>query len=159
MEETLPANPAGVAHLEEATAAIAQPPAAVPVASLPSIAQAVSGQTYVFEPNLVGLESVAFNFDTSAEATGHVKVAGQPIMSMPIGLDGVYRFRFDDVGRLVAVRGSWTDPQTFVLEHNSVTANDQLVLQFYFQSDRIEVTASDAYSGTGPKFEGRLQEP
>jgi len=159
MEETLPANPAGVARLEEATAAIAQPPAAGPVAPLPDIAQAVSGQTYVFEPNLVGLEIVAFDFDNSAEATGHVKVAGEPIAAMPIGLDGVYRFRFDDVGRLVAIRGTWTDPQTFVLEHNSVTANDQLVLQFHFQGDRVEVTVSDAYSGTGPKFEGRLQEP
>jgi CubicO group peptidase (beta-lactamase class C family) len=160
MEETLPANPAGVAHLEEATAAIAQPPAASPVAPLPDVTRTISGQTYVFESNLVGLESVAFDFaDGSAEATGHVKVGGGPTVAMSIGLDGLYRFRFDDIGRLVAIRGDWTDPQTFVLEHNSITANDQLVLQFHFQDDWVEVTASDAYSGTGPKFEGRLQAP
>ena len=159
MEETLPANPAGDARLGEATAAIAQPPAASPVAPLPDVARTISGQTYVFESNLVGLESVAFDFDDSAEATGHVKAAGEPMVALPIGLDGIYRSRFDDAGRLVAIRGTWIDPQTFVLEHNSVTANDQLVLQFHFQGDRIEVTVSDAYSGSGPKFEGLLQEP
>ena len=157
MQETLPANPAGVARLEEAVAAIAQPPAASPVAPLPDVARAISGQTYVFESNLVGLESVALAFDDSAEATGSVKAAGSPPIALSIGLDGVYRFRFDEVGRLVAVRGSWTDAQTFVLEYNSVTANDQLVLQFYFQGDQVEATVSDAYSGTGPKFVGRRQ--
>jgi hypothetical protein len=159
MEETLPANPEGVARLEAALAAVAQPPAAGPVVPLPDIARAVSGQAYVFEPNLVGLENVAFTFNGSAEATGHVEAAGNPMVVMPIGLDGVYRFRFDDVGHLVAVRGTWMDAQTFVLEHNSVTANDQLVLKFHFQDGRVEVTVSDAYLGTGPKFEGRLQEP
>jgi CubicO group peptidase (beta-lactamase class C family) len=160
MEETLPANPAGVARLEEATAAVAQPPAASLVPPLPDIARTISGQTYVFESNLAGLESVALDFvDGSDEASGHVKAAGNPTVALTIGLDGVYRFRFDDVGRLVAARGSWTDPQTFVLEYNSVTANDQFVFQLYFQSDRVEVTVSDAYFGTGPKFEGRLQEP
>jgi CubicO group peptidase (beta-lactamase class C family) len=158
MEETLPANPAGVADLEEATVAIAQPPAASPVAPLPDIARTISGQAYVFETNLVGLESVSFDFaDGSGEAIGHVEAAGDPTVALSIGLDGVYRFQFDDVGRLVAARGSWTDPQTFVMEYNSVTANDQLVLQFHFRGDRVEVTVSDAYSGTGPKFEGRLQ--
>jgi len=159
MEETLPPNPAGAARLEETSAAVAQPPPASPAAPLPDVARVISGRTYVFESNLIGLESAAFDFDNSAEATGHVKIAGNPMVVMPIGLDGLYRFRFDDAGILAAVRGSWIDAQTFALEHNSVTANDQLVLQFHFQGDRVEVTLSDAYYGTGPKFVGRLQEP
>lgn len=159
MEETLPDNPTGLARLKEAAAAISQQPAASPVAPLPDIARTISGKTYVFDSNLIELESVVFDFDDLAEATGQVKATGNPTIPLSIGLDGVYRFRFDEVGRLVAARGSWTDPQTFVLEYNSVTANDQLVLQFRFQGDRVEVTVSDAYSGTGPKFEGRLQEP
>lgn len=159
MQETLPANPTGVARLEEAVAAIAKPPAANSVALLPDGARNISGQTYVFNANLIGLESVVFEFNDSAEATGYVKAAGNPAVALSIGLDGLYRFRFDEDGRLVAARGSWTDSLTFALEYNSVTANDQLMLQFHFQGDRVEVTVSDAYSGTGPKFEGRLQEP
>lgn len=157
MQETLPDNPAGVASLEEAVAAIAQPPVASPVAALPTIAQTISGQTYVFDDNLIGLESVAFGFADPAEAIGHVKAADSSIIPLSIGLDGVYRFRFDEVGRLVAARGSWADSQTFVLEYNTVTANDQLMLRFYFQDDWVEVTVSDPYAGTGPSFMGWQQ--
>jgi CubicO group peptidase (beta-lactamase class C family) len=155
-EEPLPANPEGVAQLEAALEAAARPPEAMPVAALPDTAQAVSGQTYIFEDNFLGLESAALDFDDSAEATGHVKVKDEPMNSMAIGLDGLYRF--DEGVRLLAVRGSWVDDQTFVLEHNSVTGNDQLVLRFHFQGDRVEVMVSDAYFGTGPVIEGRLQE-
>lgn len=158
MEETLPANPEGAARLEDALTAAIQPPEASPVAALPDTAQVISGNTYVFESNLIELESAAFNFDGSAEATWHFKLVGRPIASVPIGLDGVYRFEFDDDGHLVAVRGSWTDPQTFVLEYNGVTGNDQLVLQLHFQENQVEVTVSDLYSGTGPTFEGQLQQ-
>ncbi len=158
MEGRLPANPAGVARLQEAIAAVAEPPAAGAVSPLPEIAQAISGRTFVFEPNPVGLEAITFEFDGSAEAAGRVKAAGKPMAEAPIGLDGVYRFYFDDVGRQVAVRGSWTDPQTFVLEHNGVTSNDQLVLQFRFQDDRVEVAMDDAYFGSSPTFEGRPEQ-
>jgi CubicO group peptidase (beta-lactamase class C family) len=157
MEETLPDNPAGVTRLEEAAAVIAQPPAASPVAPLPEIARIISGQTYVFESNLLGLESVTFAFDDSIEGNGDVKAANNTTIPLSIGLDGVYRFRFDEVGRLVAARGSWTDAETFVLEYNNVTGNDQFVLRFHFQGDRVEGTLSDAYFGSGPKFEGLLQ--
>lgn len=157
MEETLPDNPTGFARLEEAVAAIAQPPMASPTVPLPAIAQTISGHTYVFDANLIGLESVVFDFADPAEATGRVKVSGSPTIPLSIGLDGVYRFRFDEVGRLVAAHGSWTDSQTFVLEYNSVTANDQLMLRFHFQDDWVEVTVSDAYAGTGPMFAGRQQ--
>jgi CubicO group peptidase (beta-lactamase class C family) len=160
MERTLPANPSGTAQLEEAIASVAQPPEASPVASLPEMARTISGKPYTFESNPVQLESVAFEFDQGmSQATGTVKAAGKSPVTLSIGLDGVYRFRFDDIGRLLGARGSWTDEQTFVLDYNSVTANDQLVLQFHFQDDQVEVTASDAYAGTGPKIIGELQKP
>lgn len=59
----------------------------------------------------------------------------------------------------LALRGNWTDPQTFVLEYNGVTTNDQMVLQFNFQDDRVEVTVSETFTAPGMEFEGRRQEP
>jgi hypothetical protein len=144
--------------MQAALDTVSQAPAAQPVPALPDVAREISGRTFVFEPNPFELESVAFDFDDSAQAAGHVKVAGLPMAEVPVGMDGVYRFYFDDVGRQVAVRGSWIDPQTFLLEHNSVTANDQLVLQFRFQDDRVEVDPDDAYFGSTPTFEGRPEE-
>ena len=71
MEKPLPPNPDGVAQLEAAISAVAQPPAAQPVAPLPDIAKEISGKTIVFEPNPTGMETVVLEFDDSDEATMH----------------------------------------------------------------------------------------
>jgi CubicO group peptidase (beta-lactamase class C family) len=160
MENPLPANPEGVAKLEAVMAEVARPPVAQPVPPLPDVARAISGRTFVFEPNNIGLNSAVFEFDDSAEATGHLK-AGDLMIPLAIGLDGVYRFATmpDDEGRLVGFRGAWSDPRTFVLEYNGVLSNDQMVLKFHFLEDRVEVAVGETASQPGVQFEGRLQEP
>ncbi|HMN29243.1 MAG TPA: serine hydrolase, partial [Caldilineaceae bacterium] len=67
MNKPLPANPAGVAQLEAAINAVAQPPAPKPVAPLPAIAKQITGKTYVFEPNPLDIEQLSVSFDDSAE--------------------------------------------------------------------------------------------
>jgi hypothetical protein len=161
LENPLPANPEGVARLEAAIAAVAQPPMAQPVAPLPDVARAISGRTFVFEPNTIDLASAVFEFDDSAEATGRLMTDYDMLIPMTVGLDGVYRFTTmpDDEGRLVGFRGNWTDPQTFVLEYNGVISNDQMVLEFHFQDDRVEVSVGETASKLGAQFEGQRQEP
>lgn len=160
MEKPLPANPAGVARLEAAVAAVAQPPAAKPVAPLPDVARAISGKTYVFDRNAVGLTSLAFEFDDSPEATAHIGWEDASVAAMSIGLDGAYRFSPTATdSRPVGLRGNWQPPQTFILEYNGVVTNDQLALQLLFQDDRVVATASATVGGPGVVFEGRLQAP
>jgi CubicO group peptidase (beta-lactamase class C family) len=161
MENPVPANPEGVARLESAVAAVAQPPAARPVTPLPDVARAISGRTIVIEPNNIGLDSIAFDFDDSAEATIYLAGGGEPVIVAPVGLDGVFRFSTlpTDGGRLVGLRGEWIDPQTFVMEYNGVVSNDQVALQLYFEGDRVAVTASNAVGQPGVELEGRVQEP
>jgi CubicO group peptidase (beta-lactamase class C family) len=160
MENPVPANPEGVARLESAVAAVAQPPVARPVAPLPDVARAINGRPIVIEPNNIGLDSLAFEFDDSAEATVYLS-GGEPVIVAPVGLDGVFRFSTlpTDGGRLVGLRGEWIDPQTFVLEYNGVVSNDQVALQLRFDGDQVVVTASDAVGQPGLELEGQLQEP
>jgi len=159
MEKPLPANPEGVARLQAAVAAVAQPPAARPVAPLPDVARAISGQTYVFDQNPIGLASLAFEFDDSAEATGYLGFNDAPVAAMSIGLDGAYRFSPTATdSRPVGLRGNWQDPQTFILEYNGVVSNDQVALQLLFQDDRVVATASGTVGGPGVVFEGRRQD-
>ncbi len=65
-EQPLPANPAGVARLEEAKVAVLQPPAATAIAALPEVAHQISGKMYAFDPNPAELESIGVEFDSSA---------------------------------------------------------------------------------------------
>lgn len=158
LENPLPDNPEGVARLEAAVAAVAQPPAAGPVPPLPDVARRVSGKTYVLEPNVVGLDNIACTFDGSAEAACAVGVGGESPLTWTVGLDGVYRFSPGLDGRPLGARGRWTDSRTFALESNGITTNDQFGLSLRFDGDRIEVQFQEKNGGSA-RMAGEAQTP
>ena len=67
LQKPLPPNPDGVARLRAAEAAVAQPPAAKAPAPLPPIAQEISGKTFVFAANPLGIESIGLDFDDGSK--------------------------------------------------------------------------------------------
>lgn len=162
MENQLPANPEGVARLEAAIATVAQPPVAQPIPPLPDMARTLSGRTYFFEPNPLGLASLAFEFDDSAAPTAHIGPAADGDQSLPIsvGLDGTYHFTtvIGD-GRPVGLRGNWIDSQTFVLDYVGAVSNEHMQIHLLFQGDEVNVTINDLVNGTEAQFGGHLQEP
>jgi len=158
-ENPLPANPEGVARLEAAIDAVLHPPEPGPVAPLPDLTRAISGKMYIFEPNPVGLQSSGLVFDDMSEATAFIKFSGRPMVSVPVGLDGVYRFSAGPDGRPQAYRGAWTDPQTFLLEYDGITNNDHAFLQFSFEGDKVEVSVQETAHEVGVQLVGRLQQP
>jgi CubicO group peptidase (beta-lactamase class C family) len=154
LENPLPANPEGEARLADALSAVAQPPTAEPVAPLPEIARAVSGRTYILEPNVVGLDSFACSFEEPAEASCAVGVGGQAPLAWAVGLDGVYRFSPGLDGRPLGARGAWVDEDTFMMESNGITTNDQFTLSFTFAGDKVEVQFQEKYGGSA-RIEGQ----
>jgi CubicO group peptidase (beta-lactamase class C family) len=88
LENPLPANPEGMAAMEDAVREVAQPPAASPVAPLPEIASAISGKTYVFDENPL-IEWLGW---TSAARPSYG--SSRPPMRYPAvnpSVDGLYR--------------------------------------------------------------------
>ncbi len=158
-EKPLPANPEGVARLEAAIHAVVQPPEPGPVAPLPDVARAISSKTYIFEPNPAGLQSAGLVFDDTSEAIAFITFSGRPMVSVPVGLDGVYRFSAGPDGRPQVYRGSWTDPQTFLLEYDGITNNDHAFLQFSFEGGQVEVSVQETAHDVGAQLVGRLQQP
>lgn len=158
-DEPLPANPEGVARLDAAIDAVVEPPEPGPVAPLPDIARSLSGKTYFFALNPVGLKTVRFEFNGSSEATGFIEFSGRPQVSVPVGLDGVFRFSAGPDGRPQVYRGSWTDPHTFLLEYDGITNNDHAFLQFSFEGDRVDVGLQETAHEMGIQLVGRLQQP
>ncbi len=157
--ESLPDDPVGVDRLEEAVAAVAQPPQRTAVAPLPEMAREISGKTYVFDPNPSTLESVSFEFDDSSEAVFQFRPAGGLLYSVRVGLDGVYRFTPGPDGRPVAFRGGWLDAQTFFLEYDGITNNDHSLFQFRFDGEQVEVEVHETAHDQGTRFVGLLQQP
>jgi hypothetical protein len=157
-KKPLQANPAGVAKLEEALRIILQPPEARPVPPLPETAKAISGKTFVFEPNPLKLSTVSLEFADSAEAVLHVTPISGNLESWPIGLDGAYRMSSGKYNLPQGLRGSWADAQTFVFEHDNIVNNDHSIIQIHFEGNRV-VEAQETAHELGVRFEGRMVNP
>jgi CubicO group peptidase (beta-lactamase class C family) len=139
MEKSLPANPDGVARLESVVAQLGQSPEAQAVPPLPKIARAISGRTFVFEPNPLQLRSLRLDFDAGvhqAEATFMLDLASeQSPRIIGVGLDGVYRPSRS--GRPVVARGSWADASTFVIDYNEGPGLAAYAMRIRFDGDRV----------------------
>ena len=153
MENPLPANPAGVERFESVVAELGKPPAPEAVPPLPQTAQAISGQTFVFEPNALSLRSLRLDFDAPAEATFMLDLASEQSPRISgVGLDGVYRPSRS--GRPVFARGYWADEATFAIEYNEGPGFNVHQMRARFDGDRV----SFEILGFG-SFEGTLEQP
>lgn len=106
---TLPPDPAAEARLRNAVEAAAEPPPASPPAPLPEIARRISGRTWSFDENPLGIRSLWLAFDGDREGAGRIESAFGAI-SFRVGLDGVpRRCRGGRDGLRVAAVGAWRD--------------------------------------------------
>jgi len=148
-DQPLPANPEGVAKLDTTLSMLVQGPASQPVGPLPDTASAISGKTYVFEPNLAEVETLSLEFDGSSQAILHIRPEGSDeTLDWPIGLDGKYRLSSEGQG----LRGYWADPQTFALEIFDI---GQSTYQLHFEDNRVEFSSPEL----GLRFEGQIENP
>jgi CubicO group peptidase (beta-lactamase class C family) len=146
----LPANPAAEKRLREAIAEIARPPEAHPVGSMPPAAELLTGRTYVFESNPLGIESVRLDFDGTAEAILILGIQGQssPRVNV-VGLDGVYRFSPGENALPVAARARWSDSSTLVMDYNAFASGDAIDLRIEVRGDGIAMEVKDRTYAAG----------
>jgi len=152
-EKALPANSEGVARLQALVGELGKPPPAQTVPLLPETAQAISGKTYTFEANAIGLLWLLLDFDDTAEAILRWEFAGEPsVRVLGIGLDGVYRPSHG--GRPAVGLGTWADPSTFVVDYNEGPGLATYTLRMHFDGNRLLLEIP----GVG-SFEGTLEQP
>jgi CubicO group peptidase (beta-lactamase class C family) len=160
MRRPLPANPDGVAALQAAVRAVAQAPPSTAVAPLPATARAISGKTYVFAPNPLGLVSARLAFDGSSTAVMSLAFNGDAqLHTWPVGLDGVYRMSRGTYDAPQGVRGRWVDDRTFEFEYAGITNNDHWVHRMRFEGTRVTMRGQETAHDLGVTLEGRLQQP
>jgi CubicO group peptidase (beta-lactamase class C family) len=159
-EKPLPANPAAVEQLADVVAGLVQPPQPVPVKPLPAIAAAISGQTYAFEANRIGLRMLSLEFDpaTPSEASFDLDLEAEASpRSVGVGLDGVYRPARS--GRPVLARGAWADEHTFVMEYNEGPGLSVYLMRLRFDGDTVQLELTDNTAGITLRAAGVQQQP
>ncbi len=153
----LPENPSGVARLEAEINKVEQPEAkAAP--PLPQIAQEISGQTYVMEPNPGNIRTISLTFQAT-EAVLTVQTAGSQRI-MTAGLDDVFRLTADDSYPPVtelAAQGFWQDDQTFVLNYQPVGASLWFQYSFHFEEDKVKVHGVSSLFNIDDTLQGQRQ--
>jgi CubicO group peptidase (beta-lactamase class C family) len=152
----LPANPAGVARLNEVLAGLAQAPAAQPVPPLPVKASEISGTIFRFAPNPLTIESMRLDFGQPDEARIEIMLKDNPKPILgAIGLDGVYHFLPGDFGFPIGARGAWEDAQAFVIDFNTFANDDAYDLRLHFEGDSVTVEMKDRTRGSTVQLEGK----
>ncbi|MBI3367154.1 MAG: serine hydrolase [Burkholderiales bacterium] len=123
-DSALPADAAGSARLAAriADAAIDQP---TPIGQVPPLAGAISGRTYRFGPNGLGLQSLQLDLAASParyQVVYAARAPGQPARHTegPLGLDGRFALSEPASDPLLAVKGSWLSDTVFEITARSV---------------------------------------
>ncbi len=134
--KALPANLIGAERLRSAVVEVGVKPQPVAVAELPGLAGVVSGKTYVFDSNILGLKSMVLEFDAGSEAFFKLEKVGElePRFGV-VGLDGVYRM--SSSGQPAAAKGSWSSHNIFTLDYNEGPGLNYLQIEFIFEDDVV----------------------
>jgi hypothetical protein len=123
-ETAIQPDPAGTARLASVVRAISTE-AQVEVKETPPIASAVSGKTYTFSPNPLGVKSLSLTFVGSHphydfEIYSRDPTRGAEKISGPLGLDGLYRRGTPMAFGVIAVKGRWLDEHAFEIERRTL---------------------------------------
>lgn len=154
-DSALPANPAAADQLARAIADVSTEKA-TKVGAVPAIASAISGKTYKFSDNALGIKSLAL-FLTDENPRYIVQMAaGDPArrqLDGPIGLDGLYRKSAPDFLGIRAAKGTWQNEQTFVVDFQYVGLGEALIWTLTFDGDKA-IVRGKARNGREATAEG-----
>lgn len=146
-EGALPPDPAGSNLLADKLREISTEKATeVGVAS--EVASSISGKTYKFPANAIGVKSLSLSLlDPSPhyEAEIYVRGRGQPPLKLtgPIGFDGLYRKSEPTAAGIFATKGKWVNGSTLEVERQWVGMDELQKWTLSFDGDRLHLRGRD----------------
>jgi len=151
----LPPDPAAQTQLAESIRKAGAEQAS-PVGATPELAKTISGKTYRFGDNALHAKTFSLNLDDpnpsweytvgpnpSWEYTIGTQRLDRPTAARfagPIGLDGLFRKSSSTTNGIDAVKGSWLDDHTFVVERRILGHADTQKWTLAFTGKKVDVT-------------------
>jgi hypothetical protein len=152
-ESALPSNPNAAEELTNAIkdAAVEKPTAVGPT---PEIASSISGKTYKFPDNSLGLRSFTLDLTDlrphiEYQIYSHNSITPSVTYDLPIGLDGFYRkgapllSGAPRTGLIPAVKGTWLNGQTFEMDTQNVGEGTQIKYVLSFNGEKLNFRRTD----------------
>ena len=151
-------DPAAFAQLTELVDQLANP-ALSSKGSLPATAALISGKTYRFDSNPLGIESMAISFDQPESAMLQMDVDGQSLQ-LRVGLDGGYRITpqaaldsYRPENR-VAVRARW-EGELLIVDWHEIGEPMRIETSLMFQENSVSAVVKYLPQGRISHLEGR----
>ena len=154
----LPADPIGSARLADRVAA-AGVETRSPVAPAPALAAAISGKTFRFPENRIGLQSIKLDLTAAEPSYETTLAAAAPNGAVrrlqgPIGLDGLFRVReARDMDPVLAVKGSWVSDNSFQVIARSLLEGIVVTYVLTFNGSQVDLALEDN-SGVRARLRG-----
>ncbi len=156
-DQALPENPETYGRLQDKITAASNPPDPEPVPPLPEMAEEISGETYVVEPNPFGIKTISLSFEGQDEALLNLSLE-EDQQVLPVGLDNVYRISpGGEVGPL-ALKGFWETETEFVFYYNEVSNINNYQVNMSFENEEVTFQIEEMTGLGGETFTGRLKE-
>jgi CubicO group peptidase (beta-lactamase class C family) len=153
-EKQLPENRQAQRDLAERIGKFASPSRVLP-SPPPATASRVSGRRIALDVNPLGIRAARLVFGPDAATLD--LFMGKSTLSLPIGLDGIYRKGKPTEKGIHASRGRWEGERTFVIQSRVIEGEFSEEVSLVFDNDRVKIvyTVSDAFWRSF-SFEGRL---
>ena len=111
-------NPGDQKRLNDLLITVRQPPAKRPLSPMPKMSETVSGRTYVFASNQLGLLSLTLTFPPNSNEALMKQVFRGQARQLSVGLDNVFRITKANE-RLFAYKGAWEDDNVFTYSYQN----------------------------------------
>jgi CubicO group peptidase (beta-lactamase class C family) len=116
--------------------------------AIPELASAVSGRTYTFAANALGVKSLSLTLPGTVgyydvELFPRDPTRPAPRFRGPMGLDGLYRKTRPTAAGVFAARGKWLNGSTLEIEHQVVGMDQQQKWVLSFDGDRLTLRGKD----------------
>ncbi|KRQ15596.1 serine hydrolase [Bradyrhizobium manausense] len=146
-EAALPPDAAGANLLAEKIRELSTE-TATEVGATPEIASAISGKTYKFPANALGVKSLSLTLidpNPHYDLQAYARDRGRQLLqfSDPIGLDGLYRKGQLTASGVFATKGKWLNDKTFEIERQAVGMDELQKWTLSFDGDRLILHAKD----------------
>jgi len=155
-DHALSANPAAAASLDSMIQVLGRD-TEEPLRPAPDLAQTVSGRTFEFDDNKMGLRRLVLHFTPGASEAELEFVVGAAAASITIGLDGVFRFS-ELYGQRWACRGGWENGESFVLEQEAPGKVLRRRVTLNFQGDTLSFKIHDRVTNSIEVYNARMAE-
>ncbi len=140
-------NPVAQKALDKMPATVRPRPAKKPLAAMPEISAAVSGQRYLFDKNPLNMQELTLTFTPNSDhATMKQMFQGQERI-FAVGLDNVPRIT-EVNGRLYAYRGTWKENNVFAYTYRYIGDARFGEVQLEFKDKELKYTVLDRGSTT-----------